>query len=427
MATRETNVLSDLELRRWIREKRPLAKTDGGGLTFTLSASGTASWVLRFRIGGKPEELTLGRYPDLTLSAARKLAAEKRVEVQKGRNPANEKRKDKSRKNWTVRQLIGDYREKVLVNLATSTQRSYGRNLKRVENVLGAMQVREAEAADIVGLIERTDLGWVEANTLLIVAKAIFRHAAGKKVINTNPAIGVELVSVIGPRPPIRQRLMLTANELHVLLNADMNRENLLSVCILLATGVRSEELYKGLRTHVSLDEARWHIPGSKTGAAMDIPLAPIVVDWFRELLSLNTRSRYILPTRAASRAARHGGDAHLSKDAIREAIDYWIDNHKPSIRRFTPHDLRSTMKSHLRKLKISRDVSEMCLNHKLPGVEGIYDQYTYYGERRYALERWATFIEGCRQSNEYVAANPMEADFNDCDLALMETLSPIG
>ncbi|MBN3846078.1 site-specific integrase [Paraburkholderia sp. Ac-20342] len=424
MATRGTNVLSDLELRRWIRESRPLARTDGGGLTFTLSATGTASWILRFRIGGKPEELTLGRYPDLTLSAARKLAAEKRVEVQKGNNPATEKRKDKSRKNWTVRQLVSDYREKVLVNLGLSTQRSYGRNLKRTENVLGAMQVREVEAADIVGLIERAKLGWVEANTLLIVAKAIFRHAAGKKVINANPAIGVELVSIIGPRPPIRQRLMLTASELHVLLNADMNRENLLSVSILLATGVRSEELYKGLRTNVFLDEARWHIPGSKTGTAMDIPLAPIVVDWFRELLALNTRSRYILPTRAASRAARHGGDAHLSKDAIREAIDYWIDNHKPSIRRFTPHDLRSTMKSHMRKLRISRDVSEMCLNHKLPGVEGIYDQYTYYGERRLALERWAAFIEDCRQSKGELVESTTETDCDDSDLDLIDALS---
>lgn len=110
-------------------------------MTFTLSATGTASWILRFRIGGKPEELTLGRYPDLTLSAARKLAAEKRVEVQKGNNPATEKRKDKSRTNWTVRQLVADYREKVLANLATSTQRSDGRNLKRVENVLGAMHL----------------------------------------------------------------------------------------------------------------------------------------------------------------------------------------------------------------------------------------------------------------------------------------------
>ncbi|WP_322787096.1 Arm DNA-binding domain-containing protein [Paraburkholderia dilworthii] len=111
----------------------------------SLSATGTATWVLRFRIGGKPAELTLGRYPDMTLPAARKLAAEKRVEVQKGNDPATEKRKYKSRKNWTVRQLVADYREKVLVNLGPSTQRSDGRNLKRTEKALGAMQVCESK------------------------------------------------------------------------------------------------------------------------------------------------------------------------------------------------------------------------------------------------------------------------------------------
>lgn len=253
--------------------------------------------------------------------------------------------------------------------------------------------VREVEATDIVGQIERTDVGWVEANTLLIVLKALFRRAAGKRLINANPAIGVELSAIIGPRPEVRKRLMLTPEELRAVLSAKMSRQNLLSVRILLATGVRVSELYQAKCEHVRLAEGRWHVPESKTGPAMDIPLAPPVVEWFQELLSLSLDSDYVLPARAASRADRHGGDIHISKDAIREAIDYWIDNHAPPVRRFTPHDLRSTMKSHMRALGVSRDISEMCLNHKLPGVEGIYDQYTYYEERRHALAVWASFL----------------------------------
>ncbi len=82
MAATRMNVLVDVDLRRWLKDKRALAKSDGGGLTFTMSAAGTASWVLRYRSEGRQVELTLGRYPDVTLAAARKLAAEKRVEVQ---------------------------------------------------------------------------------------------------------------------------------------------------------------------------------------------------------------------------------------------------------------------------------------------------------------------------------------------------------
>jgi integrase len=245
MAATRMNVLADVDLRRWLKDKRALAKSDGGGLTFTMSAAGTASWVLRYRSEGRQVELTLGRYPDVTLAAARKLAAEKRVEVQQGRDPAAEKRRAKSRRDWTVRELVADYREMVLPTLAKSTQVSYGRNLKRIETGLGAAKVGEVEAADVVGLIERFDLGWVEANTLLIVQKAIFRRAAGKRLINVNPVVGVELSAVIGPRPRVRQRLMLTRDELAALMNAQMSRTNLLTLRILLATGVRVSELFQ--------------------------------------------------------------------------------------------------------------------------------------------------------------------------------------
>jgi len=40
--------------------------------------------VLRYRVAGLQRELTLGRYPDLTLKAARELARHKRLLVQQG-------------------------------------------------------------------------------------------------------------------------------------------------------------------------------------------------------------------------------------------------------------------------------------------------------------------------------------------------------
>jgi hypothetical protein len=75
--------LFDVDLRNWIKAGIPIAeKSDGQGLTFTLSSKGTASWGLRYRHADKPRELTLGRYPDMKLSKAREIAAAKRVEVQ---------------------------------------------------------------------------------------------------------------------------------------------------------------------------------------------------------------------------------------------------------------------------------------------------------------------------------------------------------
>lgn len=400
MAKIQSHLLTDIQLRKWIRAGVPVAKSDGSGLTFTLSAAGAATWILRYQHRGRRQEVTLGRYPDLSLAAARLTATKKRLALLDGVNPADEVRKTKAHRDWTVRELIKDYRELVLTDFADSTQRSYGRNLKRIENGMGSMSVQSVGPADVVAQIERVKTGWVELFTLWCVLLGIFKHATGKKLIFASPCAGIQLEAIIGKRPEIKKRLMLSADELVVLMNAQMKPDNLLSVQILLATGVRISELFTALRENVFIKEARWHIPQSKTGPAIDIPLAPCVVGWFKELFELAGNSVYVLPARLRTRIERYDGDTHVSKDAIREAIDYWIENHNPAIRRFTPHDLRSTMKSHMRKLGISRDVSEMCLNHKLPGVEGIYDQHSYYDERRTALESWAHFLIECKNAN---------------------------
>lgn len=400
MATKN-GLLSDLQLKQWAKAGKSLAKSDGNGLTFTLSAAGKAVWVLRYRFGTRRFELTLGPYPDLGLAEARAMATVKRADILRGVNPVAEKHKAKVvlARDWTLRNLIQDYRLKKLAALGSSTQRSYGRHLKLLDRRLGTLNVREAEAGDIVALIEESKLTWVESNMLLVATKSVFTHACGKRLLDANPCKGIMLAALLGPRPPIRKRLMLTREELHLLFNAKMRRVNALAMKILLACGVRSAEFYIAKWENVHLDDDRWHVPESKTGPAMDIPLVPTVVGWFEELRVMAGSSAYVMPARKQARVRRQNGDTHVSKDTIREAIDYWINQYEPDVRRFTPHDFRSTMKSHMRALGVQRDISEMCLNHKLTGVEGIYDQYTYYEERREALHIWTDFLVGCERS----------------------------
>jgi integrase len=52
----------------------------------------------------------------------------------------------------------------------------------------------------------------------------------------------------------------------------------------------------------------------------------------------------------------------------------------------FTVHDLRRTCRTLLAKQGILGHVAERCLNHKLKGVEGIYNQHDYFEERKEAL-----------------------------------------
>ncbi|MCQ8856599.1 integrase, partial [Escherichia coli] len=46
----------------------------------------------------------------------------------------------------------------------------------------------------------------------------------------------------------------------------------------------------------------------------------------------------------------------------------------------------RRTCRSLLASLSVPPHVAERCLNHKLKGVEAIYDRYDYFEERKKAL-----------------------------------------
>lgn len=221
---------------------------------------------------------------------------------------------------------------------------------------------------------------------LLCTAKMLFRHAAGKRLIPANPCTGIELNALMGRRPPIRRCLVLTEGELRSLLVADMRAENLLAVKLLLETAVRSDELIKAKWEQLDFVNDVWNVPSSKTGPGMQIPLTAQTKAWFAELKPLSAGSDFVLPARAERRKERFGGDAPINPNTIGAAIEFWLTEHSPKVRRFTPHDLMSTAKSHLRALGIPRDITEMCLNHKLPGVEGIYDVHTYFEERKAAL-----------------------------------------
>ena len=111
--------LKDIHLRHRIKTGRPVAESDGDGLTFTLSERGTAAWVLRYRFGGKARELTLGRYPDTSLAKAREEVREARAKIQKGVDVAREKQKTKieTAAAKSFLQLATDYMDKAFRRL----------------------------------------------------------------------------------------------------------------------------------------------------------------------------------------------------------------------------------------------------------------------------------------------------------------------
>jgi len=404
--SKQIHRLDDIQIRHWVQKGTPVAKSDGDGLTFTLSSSGTATWVLRYSMpGGKRRELTIGNYPDISLMNARRIARDERASIDRGEDPAGLKRAAKMefKLSWTVRALIADFKEKKLTTNSLAEGTIYHRKWD-LENViqpqLGSMHVDKVEPAHIVHVIESAERSWTVSKRLLTSCKMLFAHACGKKLIYSNPAAGIDITALLGSRPPVRKRVMLSEQELRILLKNidDIGIENALAFCILLATCMRSIELTKARWKDVDLEKGTRWVPDSvvKTRAGFRVPLTPTVVGWFKRLKGLAGNSEWVLPSRVGSRRRRRGDDVHVGSTTLWAAITRAFKRGDIEARRFTPHDTRSTAKGHMRNLGVSREISEIALNHVLQGMEAIYDVREEIPERRVALELWANFIADC-------------------------------
>lgn len=402
-----THNLNDLQLRRWVAAGAVVAKSDGDGLTFTLSSAGTASWVLRYRNqAGRRKELTLGNYPDISLANARELARSKRAAIDAGHDPAAAKQEERGRaaSAMTVSDLVADYRAKALQPGQLSSGTIKYREADFDSVILPrfrSWEVRRVTSMDVVQMLKDAKRTWAVTKRILTSMSKLMDHAMGLTLIPANPCTGIKLSALLGPSPAPRRRVMLESEELRKILptiDAVIGRNNGLAFRVLLATCVRGVELVKARKEHIDLEAGSWWVPDEdvKTRAGFLVPLSPVVADWFRELMAMAGDSDYLLPARREDR-----GDTHIGRTTLWAAFKRAFDRGDIDIRHFTPHDTRSTAKGHLRNLGFSREISEIALNHTLKGMEGIYDVREEIPERRLALSAWTDFLVQCETGKE--------------------------
>ena len=64
---------------------------------------------------------------------------------------------------------------------------------------------------------------------------------------------------------------------------------------------------------------------------------------------------------------------------------------------------LEYDLSTHFRRgLGVDRFVAERCLNHKIPGMEGVYDAGDNFAERKDALAKWSKFLESCERGQTW-------------------------
>lgn len=397
--------LTDVELRNWIKAGEPVAKADGDGLTFTLSKKGTAAWTLRYRFAGKPKELTLGRYPDMTLAKAREVAAEKRVQIRLGTDVAGEKQAQKEAakvaaervKVGTVKALYEDFYDRQIKDRRQHPEQVSGVFALHILPKLGSKQVADVKPADIDAMLRPlSDRGvFRTAAKALQLTKALFNYAMKRHIIEANPAAPFNWTDVGGEVGP-RSRVLSKA-ELVNFFKAMQNTPNFppysaAALKLLLALGVRKMELLTATWDQFNLNAGEWHLPAAqtKTDAAIRIPLSPWVIEILKEQQGRQHRNNpHVFPVQrlAPGKTTRYMGETTLN-----HALYMLQSDLDP----FTVHDLRRTARTHLAALGVAPHIAELCLNHKVKGVEAVYNVHDHFEERRAALFALSDLLAQC-------------------------------
>ncbi|MGH8251011.1 MAG: tyrosine-type recombinase/integrase [Steroidobacteraceae bacterium] len=393
--------LTALAVEQAHRSGKPVLLSDGDGLYLRKQTRDGASWTLRYRFAGREHWLTLGNYPDMSLSQARVEARQARVLLDRQQNPLSVRRAAlaEERQKGSFKALCEDWYRAEVQGRGIKHPAVPRRYLDRyLLPKFGRLPASDITPSDIARLLdELKDRAPTAANDLLRFTRRIFAFGVRRRFVLSNPAADFSPRLDAGGIERPRSRA-LSIDELTQLFEKicgtpNFGQDNLLAIKLLLALCVRKGELLGARWIEFDLDGttqagAVWHLPASrtKTGESLDIPLAPTVVEWFNSLRVLAAGSDYVFPKRRRDPRERV---PHMGIDTLNVALQ----RVKHGMAHFTLHDLRRTARTHLAALGIRREVAERCLGHRLRGVESTYDRHDYFKERRLALAQWTQHL----------------------------------
>jgi len=321
-----------------------------------------------------------------------------------GDDPIAERKLSRPEALTTVNELFEDWHKDLVKRLKYPgiPERVYRKDIAPTIGRLALNKVTPLDVRSIIQKITASDRPTI-ANDALLYMKQLFNHGIKLGLVQSNPATAFK-VNDAGGVEKSRERALSLDEIAHVFKvfrehSDSFSRDNYLACALLLLLAVRKSELTEAPWSEFNLEDKKWFLPKerSKSGVGIVIPLPQLAIEILEELKVRACDSHYVFPNRRVSKSQ------HMGKDTLNRAIAklFGIEPGKKkqppnvmgSIEYFTVHDLRRTTRSLLASLTVPPHIAERCLNHKLKGVEGIYDRYDYFEERKKANSKLADMI----------------------------------
>lgn len=365
------------------------------GFALRVSKGGKKAWMVMYRTrDARQRRMTLPVSADaMPLAEAREAAREIMRRVERGEDPAGDKKhaKEARTKAKTVREAADQFIDRY----AKPRNKSWPETKRILDRHIctkwGDRPIVDIERSDVNDLLDEIAVGApVMANRTLAALRRMFAWHLERETIDRSPVEGVSA--------PARERerdRVLSDDEIRWFWQATEDDDYPFGRLyqLLLATAQRREEVAGAAWTEFDIEAATWTIPRARTKGdrAHEVPLSPIALD----VLGALPRVGPLLFSTAADGARPVVGFSH-SKRRIAETMEALARETDPStdIPTWRLHDLRRTAGTGMAAAGVPVSTISKVLNHAEGGVTKIYNRFAYSDQKRDALERWGRRLD---------------------------------
>jgi integrase len=346
------------------------------GLGVRVAPSGLKTWFVMRRVDGRQKRVTIGRYPEIGLAAARLEAARLLEDLAAGKAP-------KRIATPTFASVMEDWLDRDQKSKRSADEKKRALKLDVVP-VFGSRAIDKITRSEVRTLLDRiVDRGApIHANRVLAYLRRLFNWAVDREIIEKSPTAGI--------KPPVSERSRdrtLSAAELTAVWRAVVNMPEPFGPCfqMLIMTGQRRSEV-AGMRwSEIDLNRGEWTIPAerAKNGKAHIVHLSKEAVDTLSAVHRLEGSD--LVFTTTGTTPISGFSKAKTELDQASGVVGWTI------------HDLRRTFATIATgDLGIEPVVVDKILNHSsgvVTGVAAVYQRHAYLDQRRKAMETWGEWI----------------------------------
>jgi integrase len=391
--------LSDPKIKKAKPQQKPITLFDGGGLFLLVTPTGGKLWRFKYRFANKEKMLSLGSYPEISMTAARRKREEARSLVANGIDPG-EVRKAQKAAGIAVTEngfevVAREWHGKFYHRWTPGHAQKLMRRLEvDVFPWVGKRPIGEVKAPELLSVLRRVESrGTLDtAHRVKILAGQIFRYAIATGRAERDPSADLK-----GALPPKRQTHLAAVTEPKEtagLLRAIDDYQGSFIVKCALQLGalffVRPGELRHAEWSEIDLDAGVWAIPGVKMKMKQPhiVPLSRQAVEILNSLKPLTGSGRYVFPSHRSTLRA-------MSNNAILAALrrmGYTKDE-------MTGHGFRAMARTILDEiLHVRVEYIEHQLAHTVRDPNGrAYNRTAHLEERKKMMQQWGDYLDGLK------------------------------